>query len=81
MISRKWLWVIFASFILLSLTGCQENFIGILNPKGIIALKERKLLFDTLALMLIVVLPVIIMSLTFVYHYQESHNIKDYKPN
>lgn len=63
------------------LSGCDAQFIGLLNPKGIIAYEERKLFFDTLALMLIVVLPVIIMSITFVYHYQESHRIRDYKPN
>lgn len=63
------------------LTGCHGQSLGILNPKGIVTLEERKLLFDTLALMLIVVLPVIIMSFAFVYHYQVSHHIKDYKPN
>ncbi len=69
------------SLILVSLTGCKEHFIGMLNPKGVIAYEQRKLFFDTLALMLIVVLPVIIMSITFVYHYQVSHRTRDYKPN
>ncbi len=69
------------ALILLSLTGCKDHFIGMLNPKGIIAYEQRKLFFDTLALMLIVVLPVIIMSITFVYHYQVSHRTRDYKPN
>ncbi len=73
--------IVAGSLILLSLSGCKENFIGMLNPKGIIAYEERKLFFDTLALMMIVVLPVIIMSITFVYHYQVSHRIRDYKPN
>lgn len=66
---------------LLSLVGCHGNSTGVLNPKGIVAYEERKLLFDTFALMLIVVLPVIVMSLVFVYHYQVSHHIRDYKPN
>ena len=61
------------------LSGCAK--LGLLNPKGLIAYQERKLLFDTLALMLIVVIPVIIMSIVFVYHYQVSHRIRDYKPN
>ena len=65
----KIVYIISGFFILLSLTGCKEHFIGMLNPKGIIAYEQRKLFFDTLALMLIVVLPVIIMSITFVYHY------------
>ncbi len=34
-----------------------------------------------LALMLIVVLPVIVMSFTFVYHYQVSHRVREYRPN
>lgn len=68
-------------FIAASLTACKGHLVGVLNPKGIVAYEERKLFFDTLALMLIVVLPVIIMSFAFVYHYQSSHHIKDYKPN
>lgn len=68
-------------FIVSALAGCQGHMIGMLNPKGVITFEQRKLFFDTLALMLIVVLPVIIMSITFVYHYQVSHQIKDYKPN
>lgn len=63
------------------LVGCKSHIIGMLDPKGLITFEERKLFFDTLALMLIVVLPVIIMSLTFVYHYQVSHQVTDYKPN
>src|SRR5207237_4454189 len=49
--------------------------------KGIITYEERRLFFDTLALMLIVVLPVIVMSFTFVYHYQVSHRVRVYRPN
>ncbi|TAK73626.1 MAG: ubiquinol oxidase subunit II [Gammaproteobacteria bacterium] len=70
-----------ACLLLLSLTGCKEHWTGLLNPKGVIAYEERKLFFDTLALMLIVVLPVIVMSFTFVYHYQISPHIRDYKPH
>lgn len=63
------------------LAGCTGYIDGMLNPKGIIALEERKLFFDTLALMLIVVLPVIVMSITFAYHYRASNRLRDYKPN
>jgi len=77
----KFFYLITAFFILFILSGCEEHVVGMLNPKGLIASEERKLFFDTLALMLIVVLPVIIMSFTFVYHYQVSHRIKEYKPN
>ena len=55
------------------LAGC-DGLTGILNPKGVVAFVERKLLFDSTALMLIVVIPVIIMSLDFVYHYRQSNH-------
>lgn len=72
--------ILIGYFVILSLTACKD-MTGFLDPKGIIAHEERRLFFDTLALMLIVVLPVIVMSFTFVYHYQVSHRIKAYKPN
>lgn len=68
-------------FAVIGLAGCTGLHLGMLNPKGLIAYEERKLFFDTLALMLIVVLPVIIMSFAFAYHYQVSHRVRDYKPN
>lgn len=73
--------VIMTCFGLLALSGCKIEAVGMLNPKGIIAFQERKLFFDTMALMMIVVLPVIIMSFAFAYHYQVSHRVRDYKPN
>ncbi|MBV8802851.1 MAG: ubiquinol oxidase subunit II [Gammaproteobacteria bacterium] len=77
----KLLCVLLGGILFVSLTGCKEHFNGMLDPKGLIAFQERKLFFDTLALMLIVVIPVIIMSFAFVYHYQISHRTRDYKPN
>jgi cytochrome o ubiquinol oxidase subunit II len=77
----KLLIAIMGGLLMFGLAGCQGHLIGMLNPKGIVAFQERKLFFDTLALMLIVVLPVIIMSFAFVYHYQVSHRTRDYKPN
>jgi cytochrome o ubiquinol oxidase subunit 2 len=70
-----------AALCAMALTSCSGPMIGMLDPKGIIAHEERKLFFDTLALMLIVVLPVIVMSFTFVYHYRASHRLSEYKPN
>ena len=80
--TAKWLLILTSCMMMLALlAACQGHNIGMLNPKGIVAYEQRKLFFDTLALMLIVVLPVIVMSFTFVYHYQASHHVKDYKPN
>lgn len=66
---------------LMLLAGCEQKITGILNPKGIVTYEERILLFDALALMLIVVLPVIIMSFAFVHRYRASHKTAEYKPN
>lgn len=55
------------------LIGCENNN-GILNPKGIVTFIERQLLFDTTALMLIVIIPVIIISIDFTYHYREKNH-------
>lgn len=53
---------------------------GVLVPKGIIALTEHKLMFDTIALMLIVVLPVIAMSFAFAQRFRESNRPNEYQP-
>jgi len=68
-------------FLVLCLCGCGAEVAGVLNPKGVIAFEERQLLFDSLALMLIVVLPVIIMSFAFVYRYHQSRSGSEYKPD
>ena len=75
--------LLFAVFIiaLLLLAGCQQQLTGVLNPKGVIAYQEKQLLFDILALMLIVVIPVIVMSFAFVSRYREAHKTREYKPN
>jgi len=65
----------------LFLSSCDQKLTGILNPKGIITYEERILLFDSVALMLIVVIPVIIMSFAFIFRYRETHCEGDYKPN
>lgn len=67
--------------IALCLEGCEVVNQGVLNPKGLITFQERKLLFDSLALMLIVVLPVIVMSFAFIFRYRQGHKTSDYKPN
>ena len=56
--------------------GCS----GVLCAKGIVALQERKLLFDTMAMMLIVVLPVIFMSFAFAHIFKSGNKKKDYRP-
>lgn len=67
--------------IIMSLSGCEITLNGLLNPKGLVAYQERQLFVDTLALMLIVVIPVVIMSFAFVYHYRQKNHRADYRPD
>jgi cytochrome o ubiquinol oxidase subunit II len=52
-----------------SLGGCS----GILDPRGPIAAAERLLLFDSTAIMLVVVIPVIIATFAFAWWYRSSN--------
>lgn len=63
---------------ILCLSGCN---MPILNPKGIMALKERDLIFTAIGLMLIVVIPVFIMTFLFAFKYRESNKKAKYDPN
>ena len=57
----------------LTVCFCLNSYsIGVLEPKGIIAKQQHKLLFDTIALMMIVVIPVIIMSFAFAYEFNKK---------
>ncbi len=67
--------VIFFSIYLSSL-----NF-EVLNPKGIIALQERNLIYLALGLSLFVVIPVYTLLILFAYKYRASNKESDYKPN
>ncbi len=55
--------------------------IAVLNPKGLIAMKERKLMIDAAALMLIVVIPVFIMTALFTWKYRSSNKKSTYAPD
>ena len=44
--------------------------VGLLHPKGLVAVQQRVLLLDSVALMLSVVIPVIVMSVYFAWRYR-----------
>ena len=64
-----------------SLVGCHSMMTGMLNPEGVVSAEEKKIFFDSLALMLIIVIPVFIMSFTFIFHYRAGKSTSDYRPN
>lgn len=61
---------------ILFLSGCHS---GVLAPKGPIAHQELQLLIFSVALMLLVVIPVIVMTFWFGWRYRASANAK-YRP-
>lgn len=58
-------------------SGCK---IAMLDPKGIIAAKEKALLIDSTLLMLLIVVPVIILTLLVVWRFRASNKKATYKP-
>lgn len=58
--------------------GCS---VPTLTPQGPIALAERNLLFDALAVMMIVAIPVFIMTFLFAYRYRASNKKARYTPD
>jgi len=61
------------------LTGCRN--LELFNPMGSIAEQEMQLILVCTGLMLLVVIPVIILTLYFAWHYRESNKKATYAPN
>lgn len=55
--------------------------IAVLNPKGPIAAKERNLIYFTLLLSLIVVVPVYVMTIAIAWRYRAGNTKARYSPN
>ncbi len=54
---------------------------GVLNPKGVIALAEKNLFLTAVSLMLIVVIPVFIMLFSFAWRYRAGNIKAKYTPD
>jgi len=60
------------------LGGCN---MAILDPKGQVGVDEKNLIITATLLMLIVVIPVIVLTLYFAWHYRASNTKATYTPN
>jgi cytochrome o ubiquinol oxidase subunit 2 len=61
-----------------TLSGCTE---GVLDPKGPIAGAERQILFNSLGIMLAIVIPTILATLGVAYWYRSSNSRARYLPD
>jgi cytochrome o ubiquinol oxidase subunit 2 len=60
------------------LGGCSE---GVLDPKGPIAVAERQILFNSLGIMLAIVIPTILATLGVAYWFRASNARASYQPD
>jgi cytochrome o ubiquinol oxidase subunit 2 len=61
-----------------TLAGCTE---GVLDPKGPISVAERQILFNSLGIMLAIVIPTIVATLGVAYWFRSSNTRARYLPN
>ena len=61
--------------------GCGALTSPDLDPSGPITLAERRLLFDAVSIMMIVIVPVFIMAALFTWHYRGTNLNARYTPN
>ena len=54
---------------------------GVLNPKGIIAVAQKDLIITSVALMMIVIIPVFIMLFSFAWRYRAGNTKAKYTPD
>lgn len=73
--------ILYLGLAALLLTGCSVEHMGVLDPKGTIAVDERLLLFTAVGLMLLVVIPVILLNFIFAWKYRASNTKAKYSPD
>ena len=61
-----------------ALAGCTE---GVLDPKGSIAAAERQILFNSLGIMLAIVIPTIVATLGVAFWFRSSNQRAVYRPD
>ena len=78
--------VILTVLLVLAFLGLGAHYIAsydidVLNPKGVIAYKERDLIITAISLMMIVVIPVYAIALIVGIKFREKRNDPNYQPN
>ena len=66
--------------ILLTMSGCAIQTHSFLQPAGIVAYADRRLLIEVVLLMLIVVAPVLILTPLLIWRYRRKNTHSNYSP-
>jgi cytochrome o ubiquinol oxidase subunit II len=61
--------------------GCGVVTSPVIDPKGPITLAERDLMFDAIAIMMIVIIPVFVLAALFIWRYRGTNRSARYTPN
>lgn len=73
--------LLISAFIIIAIWYISTLHIDMLNPKGLIALKEYNLLVFTTLLGMVIVVPVFVITIIIAWRYRESNTKATYTPN
>jgi cytochrome o ubiquinol oxidase subunit 2 len=76
--SAMWLRAISTTSAAMSMASCSE---GVLDPHGPVGAAERVILYDSTAIMLAVIIPVIVLTLVFVWWFRAGNRRARYRPD
>jgi cytochrome o ubiquinol oxidase subunit 2 len=77
-ISATWLRAISLASAATSLAACNE---GVLDPRGPVGKAERVILYNSTAIMLAVIIPVILLTLAFAWWFRAKNSRARYRPD
>jgi cytochrome o ubiquinol oxidase subunit II len=77
-VSATWLRAITMTSAAMLLASCNE---GVLDPRGPVGKAERVILYDSTAIMLAVVIPVIVLTLAFAWWFRAKNSQARYRPD
>ena len=63
---------------LVFLGGCETV---VLHPAGMVALQQRDILVESVLLMLLVIVPVLVLTVFFAWHYRKANTTARYEPD
>lgn len=77
--------MIFVALLFFAVIGLSFHYLGthniaVLNPKGMIAAKQKQLFITTSLIMLIVVIPAIVLAFAFAWRYRHTNKNAKYTP-